>query len=361
MTRCSTVVLSATVLLAASSHAQPTAAPFDLPAGNGADFVRFGTDDFGGGDAISILPLPIDGSTFEIGDASIAGATDAYDGVFELGVLINGVDGFTLADDDGVLNLIATAEGTRVVLDATASPVPPSGFSIAAEHFVFANEPLARLLFSITNESGQEAMIQVEMGSDSGTGGTPFDAATASGDMVVDASDTWIIRTDTSGISKIPDPIQIHSYFGEGAPVTPTIVRIDPADDDDSQVLFDLLVQDGETQSLIFYIGVADPVAPTGLTEAIALADRLDASGDQLRLDGLLAGIGPATANTVVNYLIDEPCPADTNGDGVVSPADFSAWIDAFNNQLPACDQNGDGQCDPTDFTAWVANFNNGC
>lgn len=56
-----------------------------------------------------------------------------------------------------------------------------------------------------------------------------------------------------------------------------------------------------------------------------------------------------------------EPCLADTNGDGVLTPADFTAWIDAFNNNLPACDQNGDGSCTPTDFTAWITNFNAGC
>ncbi len=55
------------------------------------------------------------------------------------------------------------------------------------------------------------------------------------------------------------------------------------------------------------------------------------------------------------------PCRADTNGDGLVTPADFSAWITAFNTQSPACDQNNDGLCTPADFSAWILNFNNGC
>lgn len=54
-------------------------------------------------------------------------------------------------------------------------------------------------------------------------------------------------------------------------------------------------------------------------------------------------------------------CLADTNGDGKVTPADFSAWVAAFNEQSPACDQNGDELCSPADFSAWVANFNAGC
>jgi len=64
-----------------------------------------------------------------------------------------------------------------------------------------------------------------------------------------------------------------------------------------------------------------------------------------------------------VEYNLAAPCacPADVNGDGMVTPTDFTAWINAFNNNLPECDQNGDGACTPTDFTAWIANFNAGC
>ncbi|PHQ79519.1 MAG: hypothetical protein COB69_07765, partial [Phycisphaera sp.] len=54
-------------------------------------------------------------------------------------------------------------------------------------------------------------------------------------------------------------------------------------------------------------------------------------------------------------------CLPDTNNDGVLTPTDFTAWINAFNNNLPECDQNGNGSCTPTDFTAWIANFNAGC
>ncbi|PHQ81949.1 MAG: hypothetical protein COB69_03180 [Phycisphaera sp.] len=71
------------------------------------------------------------------------------------------------------------------------------------------------------------------------------------------------------------------------------------------------------------------------------------------------AGLDSATATLTVNTMQD--CLADVNGDGMVTPTDFTAWVNAFNNNLPECDQNGDGACTPTDFTAWVANFNAGC
>ncbi|MEL6795328.1 MAG: GC-type dockerin domain-anchored protein [Planctomycetota bacterium] len=54
-------------------------------------------------------------------------------------------------------------------------------------------------------------------------------------------------------------------------------------------------------------------------------------------------------------------CLADVNRDGQLTPADFNAWIAAFNAQTPECDQNGDFFCNSGDFNAWVINFNAGC
>jgi len=94
-----------------------------------------------------------------------------------------------------------------------------------------------------------------------------------------------------------------------------------------------------------------------------------------------LTGIAPSTAvEARVTFVFKQPasspggavfidsvtfdtiaCLADTNADGVLSPADFSAWIAAFNAMAPACDQNADGSCTPADFSAWIANYNAGC
>lgn len=54
-------------------------------------------------------------------------------------------------------------------------------------------------------------------------------------------------------------------------------------------------------------------------------------------------------------------CIADTNLDGSVTPTDFTAWVNAFNNHDAVADQNLDGLITPTDFTAWIANFNIPC
>jgi len=55
-------------------------------------------------------------------------------------------------------------------------------------------------------------------------------------------------------------------------------------------------------------------------------------------------------------------CLADTNLDGSVTPADFSAWIAAYNaGNAAVADQNLDGSVTPADFSAWIANYNAGC
>lgn len=69
----------------------------------------------------------------------------------------------------------------------------------------------------------------------------------------------------------------------------------------------------------------------------------------------------PNVAIAIPEEQTEPDCPADTNGDGSLTPADFSAWIAAFNAMAPACDQNGDTLCTPADFSAWIAGFNAGC
>ena len=78
---------------------------------------------------------------------------------------------------------------------------------------------------------------------------------------------------------------------------------------------------------------------------------------------GHTAALTDAIANALDGWedCATPPCLADVNNDGMLTPTDFTAWINAFNNNLPECDQNNDGTCSPTDFTAWINNFNAGC
>lgn len=95
------------------------------------------------------------------------------------------------------------------------------------------------------------------------------------------------------------------------------------------------------------------------------------AAGDGQVLVDLFDGLGLVTAGaseTGVPGLaaqlvgeMEEVCLADVNGDGTLTPADFSAWISAFNARDMRADQNGDGAITPSDFSAWVGNYNAGC
>ena len=76
-------------------------------------------------------------------------------------------------------------------------------------------------------------------------------------------------------------------------------------------------------------------------------------------------GDGDLGAGSGSAYVFDlnclPDCLPDVNADGMLTSADFSAWIATFNAGAPLCDQNLDGVCDPSDFAAWIANFNAGC
>lgn len=76
---------------------------------------------------------------------------------------------------------------------------------------------------------------------------------------------------------------------------------------------------------------------------------------------GTADGLGHDFDAWVMKLSAQNDCPADTNDDGSVTPADFGAWITAFNTQSAACDQNDDSLCTPADFGAWITNFNAGC
>lgn len=56
----------------------------------------------------------------------------------------------------------------------------------------------------------------------------------------------------------------------------------------------------------------------------------------------------------------DERLCADQNADGLVTPADFTAWISNYNSNNPIADVNSDNTVTPADFTAWINAFNQG-
>ena len=131
---------------------------------------------------------------------------------------------------------------------------------------------------------------------------------------------------------------------------------------------------DGSNLTMIYSVGLPFPLTSVALTPAggdnYTASIPAGACDDEVVFNfiiGVLDGddvYSPADPLQFYSGSVvceSDDCLADANGDGVLSPADFSAWVAAFNAMAPECDQNADGVCSPADFSAWVANYNAGC
>ena len=119
-------------------------------------------------------------------------------------------------------------------------------------------------------------------------------------------------------------------------------------------------------QAYVVSIGAMHFVSPREGRESWSWANALGDGAVFVDLfDGLGLMPGEAGVTGLAIELIGEmepaPCLADVNVDGALSPADFTAWISAYNMRDLRADQNNDGMFTPADFTAWIANYNAGC
>ncbi len=109
--------------------------------------------------------------------------------------------------------------------------------------------------------------------------------------------------------------------------------------------------------------GSDSPAVDSGNNAWLTNNDPLDLIGQPRRLDDEFApdtGLG-ATPIVDLGPYERERCRADVNDDGRLSPADFNAWIIAFNENRIEADQNLDTLVTPADFNAWIINYNAGC
>lgn len=60
-------------------------------------------------------------------------------------------------------------------------------------------------------------------------------------------------------------------------------------------------------------------------------------------------------------FVEDEVCPADLNGDGMLNFFDVSAFLTAYNANDPAADFNDDGMFNFFDVSAFLSDYNTGC
>ncbi|MEM8756796.1 MAG: GC-type dockerin domain-anchored protein [Planctomycetota bacterium] len=108
----------------------------------------------------------------------------------------------------------------------------------------------------------------------------------------------------------------------------------------------------------------ASPLIDAGFGFGIASDREFDINGDpRVFQDMGVPDTAPGTEPIDIGAFEFQgfTCLTDVNNDGMVTSADFFAWVNAFGSGDPRADQNRDGSIDSADFFAWVNNFNVGC
>ena len=159
------------------------------------------------------------------------------------------------------------------------------------------------------------------------------------------------------------DDIDALVVWDIGNPPTPTQNQAEPFRD---YALFSLAPRSASLTALraagfpvdastVFFTDFSGAFAVFCFGSQLGIADSNVIDVEEANIDALEVGI-----------FEEEKCPGDVNDDGLVSPADFTAWLSCFMDPTsapfcPCADVNGDGVIDPADFTAWLAAFAAGC
>jgi hypothetical protein len=178
------------------------------------------------------------------------------------------------------------------------------------------------------------------------------------------------LRLDPGDPDPLPSSVALADLDDDGD-LDIAVVSTNEADERVVRQLQNLFVETG----FVSYSSVVDlaeqPI--TGVPLLVREADLEGDAGAEMLNDDLVVFVEPMIGplqdpaqlgffqHVAVTSGVGPICVADVNGDGMLSPTDFTAWIGAFNTMSTGCDQNGDGLCTPTDFTAWIANYNAGC
>ena len=330
-------------------------------------------DDRSGGNVSSLWDVNADGADDLIIGAALAdpsgrsAAGESYvvfggPGVGSSGALelssLDGTDGFVIngidTDDSsgGTVSSVGdvNADGVNDVIIG-ARNADPNGSNLAGESYV------------VFGGVGVGATGTIELSSLDGTNGfviNGIDAGDQSGNSVSSAGDVNADGVDDlivgASLANVPDPDDPIA----GSNVGESYVVFGGSGVGSSGVL-ELSSLDGTNG---FVIRGIDENDQSGTSVSSAGDVNADGVGDVVigapasRINGI-TNVGRTFV--VFGRDLSPPCPADTNGDGLVTPADFNAWVSAFNSGAPGCDQNGDGLCTPADFNAWVLNYNSGC
>ena len=227
------------------------------------------------------------------------------------------------------------------------------------------------ILFSTNAGASFDYVLATGVPNDGSETVTLPDVFTNNGRVMVRATGFNFFDINSSNITIDVPPEPVVITFPNGIPsefsdtdATEILVNIDPG----------TYTLDGSNLTMIYSVGLPFPLTSVALTPAggdnYTASIPAGACDDEVVFNfivGVLDGddvYSPADPLQFYSGSVvceSDDCLADANGDGVLSPADFSAWVAAFNAMAPECDQNADSVCSPADFSAWVANYNAGC
>ena len=317
------------------------------------------SDDFG--DSIAIDgSVAIVGAPGNAGAASFSGAAYLYDTTTgaELGKIIAS-DGASVDQFGWSVDL----EGNLAIVGARweDESAPNGGAAYLYDITDPANPVELAKLFSPMGDENDYCGYSVTIAGNLAAVGAMFDD-----DLGLDSGAVYIYDITNPGIPVLTKKLlasdgEDTDDFGWSVALEGTTLLACSRTDDD--------IHPGGGSAYLF--DLTDPANPVELTKIVPSDTSANATfGWSCAIDGTTAVIGASQSDAVgpnqgQAYIFDidlaPECLADTNGDGAVTPADFSAWVAAFNAMAPQCDQNGDGSCTPADFSAWVANYNAGC
>ncbi|RNC82121.1 MAG: hypothetical protein ED559_10165 [Phycisphaera sp.] len=251
-------------------------------------------------------------------------------------------------------------------------------YDLAAINFISANNPIPFRNGSFENGVfGREFESWTAFGNGIGNVGQNFEVPNSDGDAACFIFGQFNGAANDSGVFQgVPAAagenweasVKVQPNPGDelasGNVAVLSLVYLDAA----GNVLSDnpMTVADDTTPSGSFVDHSVSAVAPAGTAEAqiVLLLSQAEPTSD-VNGDTVIDGGDQAVGAIIFDEANLEiaaaggPC-ADQNGDGMITPTDFTAWIANFNANNPDADVNRDGSVTPTDFTAWINAFNNG-
>ncbi|MEL6797106.1 MAG: hypothetical protein AAFO89_09835, partial [Planctomycetota bacterium] len=128
-----------------------------------------------------------------------------------------------------------------------------------------------------------------------------------------------------------PDDISAGDQFGRAVAIDGDLIVVGSrAADPQGSASGRVYVFDRVTQQQIAELLPSDGAAGDVFGNAVAVSGHRVLVGAEGSDD-----LGPLTGAAYLFTVDIATCPADTNGDGELTPADFSSWIIAFNSQSP--------------------------